>query len=377
MLKIYRQDWIANRYIQKAAHSWQNKGMISQEQRLKVQEQFPDLFYNPSLGGKIGLFIFTTVAAVSALGLVNLMVGFDSTFILIVSSVLVIGCLEITIKRNHLYHSGIDTALLFCSVGLTFLAFITLFPVVTNGFMALFLFLICLLATLRYADTTIALIGLTSLTFFVMHFGMAHLHLGMRIIAFLGMCLAAGIYYKMITMKYEIYYEHCKQGILVFCYLLFYYSTHYILSEQVDYLQVHREPIVEKTVLSNLFYSIFILLVPFGYICFSLYYKNRALLTVGLLTLAISVYILFIKFQFISLELMLIVSGISLICTSIILIRFLKNPKYGFSDHEVPNTLLPIEYIIIAQQAKFPSSQSSGLSFGEGDFGGGGSGDQY
>ena len=375
MQKVYREDWIINRSIQKAAHTWHQKGLLTTEQWLKVQQQFPDLFYNPSLGGKIGLFLFTLVATLSVLSLISLLFGFGGSPVLMLSCILLIGSLEIAIKRKHLFHSGIDTALLFTSIAYLLITITSLLRSANEGEMAIYLFIVCTLATFRYADATIAVLGLASLIFAALYFAHQY-HVENIFLPFLGMLLSAGVYTILVCSKYSVYYENCKQYLLVCCYLIFYLSGNYLIVQKLNFMLAEGKQISPNPLAVDLFFYFFTIAVPLGYIYDALTHKKRALLAVGILTLAFSSYTFHEKFDLLPYEVALTVSGMSLIISSIAFIRYLKKPKYGFSDHVEQDFHIPIESIILAQQAKFPSSGTD-MSYGGGDFGGGGAGDNY
>ena len=83
-MKAYNPQWSANDSTQQTAQKWFRKGFLSQEQVLEVQKTYPLDFYNPSGFLKIGLFIFTILAASFSISVMSLF--FIAPFKVIINS---------------------------------------------------------------------------------------------------------------------------------------------------------------------------------------------------------------------------------------------------------------------------------------------------
>jgi peptidoglycan/LPS O-acetylase OafA/YrhL len=125
-----------------------------------------------------------------------------------------------------------------------------------------------------------------------------------------------------------------------------------------------------------LFYA-FTLCIPLLYIFFGLKKRDRLLLVTGLLALAFSIYTYKHYFSWLTVSQELTLAGALLIALAGIVIRYLRQPRYGISDEPArQRRFSDLEALVAAQVIQQPAPQD-GINFGGGNFGGGGAGERY
>lgn len=167
-MKAYNTQWSVNDFIQSVAKKWFQKGFLKQEQYSAIKQEYQSDYNNPNIFLKIGLFIFTTLAASFSGGIFALFFtipfqNFQQLGFIVESILMGVGfifVLEFLIKNNKLYHSGVDNALLYMALGAFSTAVILIFQ---NAKFPIWLLLsLCLpffiFAIIRYADAFVAVI---------------------------------------------------------------------------------------------------------------------------------------------------------------------------------------------------------------------------
>jgi hypothetical protein len=124
-MKAYNETWVENRANKLTLNEWFKNGLISQAELEKYNEEVTEDFYDPNWFIKIGLFFFTGIAVSFSSGIFLVLFSLGSNNIamgvfLVIFSVLAVIVLEHFIKRNKLYRSGIDNALLYSAIGFLF-----------------------------------------------------------------------------------------------------------------------------------------------------------------------------------------------------------------------------------------------------------------
>ena len=131
-MKAYNETWVENLANKLSLNEWFKKGLISQAELEKCNEEVTEDFYDPNWFIKIGLFLFTGIAISFSSGIFLSLLGLGSNnttmgVFLVIFSVLSFIVLEHLIKRNKLYRSGIDNALLYSAIGFLFTGILSFF----------------------------------------------------------------------------------------------------------------------------------------------------------------------------------------------------------------------------------------------------------
>jgi uncharacterized membrane protein YgcG len=390
-MKAYNPQWSANESTQQTTQKWFRKGFLSQEQILEVQKSYPLDYYNPSGFLKIGLFIFTILAASFSISIMTLffITPFQSNEkMAIIIEAFVIGIvfifvLESLIKSRKLYHSGIDNALLYMALG----AFCTaIFFIFEQSHLPTWLFLLIFLpffivSAIRYADLVVCCIS-----FFLTLSILISLALtsdwGKTFLPFIIMAFSIAVYFliKQLSKRADyLYYEQCLGIAKTLSLVCFYLGGNYwVVREGNAIINDLSGAISPQIAFAPAFYF-FTLVIPFAYILFGLRNRDRLILIIGMLTAGFSVFTYRYYFGFLPTEMALTISGILLIALSGGLIYYLKEAKNGFTyQPEDEREGMNLEALLMSQvvQSKIPQ-QGNTFRFGGGDTGGGGAGGTY
>lgn len=390
-MKAYNPLWSENDFIQKTAKKWLKQGFLSKDQSSQIEKTYPQEYYDPNIFLKIGLFVFTILAASVSVSLMSLFLYWiyenhlNAGVIiqsLLVGSVFVL-LLESLIKSRQLYHSGVDNALIYMALG-SFCATIYFFFEKLNPPTWLFLMLfipLFVVATIRYAEAVVC-----TLTYFLILGIFVTIALesfwGKTLLPFIMMIVSTGMYFivkKLSTRKDYLYYETCLTILKTLSLFTFYLGGNYLIVREgnalINNLYLSISP---QVAFAPLFYF-FTAIIPLAYIFFGLRSRDRLILILGLITLGFSIFTYRFYFSIIPIGIALTVGGILLITLSGGLIQYLKTEKNGFTyqaDDEFEG--FNLEALLMSQivQSKIPQ-QGDTFRFGGGETGGGGAGGNY
>lgn len=390
-MKAYNSLWLENEFIQKTTQKWLKQGFLSQVQSLEIEKNYPYNYYDPNVFLKIGLFIFTILAAGFSIGIMSIfLVGiYDANLnvAIAIQSLLIGGVffflLENLIKNRQLYHSGVDNALIYMALGAFCTTIYFLFEKLnppTWLFLALFLPLF-ISSTIRYAESVIC-----TLTYFLIIGTFVTIALetvwGKTLLPFIIMTVSAGMYFlvkKLSSRKDYFYYETCLTILKTLSLITFYLGGNYLIVREgnalINNLYVSPSPQVAFAPMFYFFTSV----IPIAYIFFGLRYRDRLILILGLITLGFSIFTYRFYFSIIPIEITLTLGGVLLIVLAGGLIHYFKTDKYGFTyqpDDEFER--FNLEAMLMSQiiQSKIPH-QGDTFRFGGGDSSGGGAGGKY
>lgn len=390
-MKAYNPQWSENDFIQKTAQKWFKQGFLSEVQSSEIEKTYPHNYYDPNVFLKIGLFIFTILAASFSIGIMSIfLVGiYDANLNLaVVIQSLIIGSvffflLENLIKNRQLYHSGVDNALIYMALG-AFCTTIYFLSEKSNPptwlFLVLFLPLF-IATTIRYAESVVC-----TLTYFLILGIFVTIALesvwGKTFLPFIIMIVSAGMYFlvKIFSSRNDyLYYETCLTILKTLSLITFYLGGNYLIVREGNALINNLFISTSPQVAFALLFYFFTTVIPIAYICFGLRYRDRLILILGIITLGFSIFTYRFYFSLIPIEIALTLGGILLIALSGGLIHYLKTAKHGFTyqpDDEFEG--LNLEAMLMSQiiQSKIPQ-QGDTFRFGGGDSGGGGAGGKY
>ena len=390
-MKVYNKQWSENDFIQNIAQKWFKQGFLKQEQYANIKKEYHSDYNNPNIFLKIGLFIFTILAASFSVRIVSLflLIPFEQNYTvgLILQSIFLgtafTFILNYLIKNNKLYHLGVDNALLYMALG----AFCTaIFLIFENAKLPTWLMLsFCLpffvIATIRYADVlvTIAtyLLSISIIVFLSLEFS-----LGKTLLPFITM-ICSGIAYfitKRLSKRSDyLYYEKCVEVLRMLALITLYLGGNYLIVREANAQINHLpDPVSPQIAFAPMFYF-FTIIIPVVYIFFGLKNHDRLLLLIGLLAVGFSIFTYRFYFSVLPVEIALTLGGVILIALAGGCIHYLRTTKNGLTSQpdDEPRGL-NLESIIISEvmQNKIPQ-QGDTFQFGGGDAGGGGAGGEY
>jgi len=390
-MKAYNSLWSENNFIQKTAQKWLKQGFLSKEQSSEIEKSHSHDYYDPNIFLKIGLFVFTILAASVSVSLMSIFfisiyeTNLNAAFViqsLIIGGVFFL-LLENLIKRRKLYHSGVDNALIYMALGAFCTAIYFLFENLnppTWLFLMLFLPLFTA-TTIRYAESVAC-----TLTYFLILGIFVTIALesfwGKTLLPFIMMIVSAGMYFavkKLSTRKDYLYYETCLTILKTLSLITFYLGGNYLIAREGNALINNLSLSISPQVAFAPTFYFFTTVIPMVYIFFGLRNRDRLMLILGLITLGFSIFTYKFYFSILPVEITLTVGGILLIALAGGLIHYFKTTKHGFTyqpDDEFEG--FNLEAMLMSQlvQSKIPQ-QGDTFRYGDGDSGGGGAGENY
>ena len=390
-MKAYNSLWSENNFIQKTAQKWLKQGFLSKEQSSEIEKSHSHDYYDPNIFLKIGLFVFTILAASVSVSLMSIFfisiyeTNLNAAFViqsLIIGGVFFL-LLENLIKRRKLYHSGVDNALIYMALGAFCTAIYFLFENLnppTWLFLMLFLPLFTA-TTIRYAESVAC-----TLTYFLILGIFVTIALesfwGKTLLPFIMMIVSAGMYFavkKLSTRKDYLYYETCLTILKTLSLITFYLGGNYLIAREGNALINNLSLSISPQVAFAPTFYFFTTVIPMVYIFFGLRNRDRLMLILGLITLGFSIFTYKFYFSILPVEIALTVGGILLIALTGGLIHYFKTTKHGFTyqpDDEFEG--FNLEAMLMSQlvQSKIPQ-QGDTFRYGDGDSGGGGAGGNY
>ncbi len=394
----YNTTYLRNIAIVKKAKLWFSHRLISPEQMATTLKKYDAPFYKPNLFIKIGLFIFTCVLISAALGFYCLFAysgnhdlgsGFAS-FTCFLFAVGCFVCLELFIKNNKLYNSGIDDALLYSALSFLFSGICIMVDTTTDNrilFSLAFFFPFVVMAAIRYVDTPVTLAA--ALCMYAIFF-YALLNIGAvakLIMPFPLMLFSVPVFFIARKQKQNDAYflwKHCVAVCEAVALILFYLACNYfvIRESSIAFFDMKLED-GQNIPLAFLFYFL-TATVPLLYTYYALKTKNKTILLISLLLITTSALTFKYYFSLHHPEITLTGAGIIMILIAYFSIKYLKTDKHSISFKENVNEdnflKKNAEALIIAQSFSSQATnqhQNDSNTFGGGDFGGGGSGNSY
>lgn len=386
---IYNKEWLANLYVVNRVKADNHAGYISNDELKAVEQKYPVGFYMPGVMVCVGLFILTCIIAIVGTGLLSLM-AYDARLVDKYGWPLFLGIccyiiLEVLVRSKRYFHSGVDNALLYISAGLLCGGFIWFSSDLQNDnedfISAIFVFVLCTLLTLRFADIVAAAFASVSL-YTVIFWGWERIGpFGAATMPFIIMLAAAAVYIGTLQISRNLkkyYYGNCLIVVQVISLLTLYAAGNYFVVEQVrNDLRGLNE--LHNTVPLGWFFWMWTFVLPVVYISFGILKKNVILLRTGLVLVAVAVATFRNYYHILPAEVVLTLAGLILLVAAYSIIKYLKTPKHGFTyaEPDEANTFdkLNIEGLIIGEATTHlpPPAQGHAARFGGGSGGGGGS----
>jgi hypothetical protein len=379
----YNKTWLDNLEIQQEADQAYDEACISKEENEGIKKAYPVGFYMPNALIRIGLFILTYIIASFTLGLVSLLfltgsfTGFGVLSVFF--GLFAYGALEFMVSRNH-YKSGVDDALLWMSAafivgGLNASANI---PALGN---AIIIFFLAVYLSLRFTNmlvSTVACVALLAVVFY------AYIKLGPFAKAttpFLIMIVAALIYLMVKNASQKEQWRHYASSltmVTITALICFYIAGNYYVVREASIAMFNLDLKEGESIPFGWLFWIFTVAIPLAYIYRGVQKKDAVLIRVGLLLVAAMVFTIRYYYHFISIEIAMVIGGSILVGIAYALIKYLHEPKYGFTYREQADKhfidKLQIETLVIAETFTAPVQPPSagGTTFGGGSGGGGG-----
>ncbi len=385
----YNTNWLDNLAIRRETEKAFDKGCITSEENVSVLQQYPVGFYMPNPYVRIGLFILTAVIAFFSFGLFSLMFLSSSEtgwgLLCIFFGIVSYGVLETMVHSKNHYKSGVDDALMWMSGAFIIggMNIISNLQPLTN---AILIFIIAGILTIRFANAIMAAATFLSLLAVIF---LAYIKIGPIAKAttpFLLMIITAIIYFslrKELSSGKWKYYSSCITIVIITALICFFAAGNYFVVRETSNSMFELNLREGESIPYGWLFWILTAAVPLVYIYRGLQIKDRILLRVGVLLVAAIVFTYRYYYHVIPVEMAMTIGGIILIFLSYALIKYLDQPKNGFTSHDTGDKhvtdALQVEALAISETYSAPSVAPSNDNnlFGGGSGGGGGASGEY
>jgi hypothetical protein len=389
-MKAYNETWVRNKHLIEHAARWQRQGLFDEVKMNHIREKYPVGFHESNGFIEIGLFVFSIVAVgggyfllatlLSKLFEVDLFYHFFN-----ISFGIAIGFLAgYLIKSRKHYRAGIDNALIIAAVALVIVGVIGLFPDNLPLWQYCFISLpMVLLGVWYYSDLLLTLVAFVTLAVALFDYLLEY-SFGKQLLPFVLMAVSAGLYVlaRLNEDRDELVFWRDNFILLEWLSLsLLLISCNYYAVRELNYWTMDRRPAEAPEIAwAGLFWTLTIA-VPVALFYVGFRQKERPLLIMSAIGLGLALATWRFFHPLFSLEVYLVMNGLSLILVAVFLIRYLREPRAGFTDRpdeDSPNQfLINAELLASVQATSGHLDTKDGMRLGEGDFGGGGSGDRY
>lgn len=388
MKSAYNQEWVYNLEVIKSAKQWARHNFISNEQKLAIEEAYKVAFYHPNLIIRLLLFVATLIAISGVTGLLALMVAdagqVGISILCVLYGIASFVILEkIFITKNH-FKSGVTEAINYHACGFMLGGIAGFVDFENMQVILLMCLLVFTFAAIRYLDLVTTVLAMASLAALVFYNCFEAGGLFKQIIPFIFILVFSVIYFVTKKLQQHVELNVWHYNLLIIesiCLILIYLSGNYLVVRElsVNLMDLSLE-MGEDIPFAYLFYFLTVS-IPLSYLYFGITRKDLVLLRVSLLVFAFSVFTF--KYYFIQehLEITLTLAGIILTGLTILLMRYLKEMRAGFTRENLMTSkwaAMNVEAILISQTMGGNQSQDTVIeSGGGGDSGGGGASSSF
>jgi hypothetical protein len=383
---IYDKLGLANLHIQEQMQKAFDAGLVAEEELRQVKAAYPTGFYTPNLLVRIGLFLLTLTGTQFAGMFVTLILEglhvVDNPIWPIFLGLCTYAAAEFFTKRNRLFRSGVDDALIWLSASLLAVGVIWALdgsPDV-NLLGSGAILLLSLYFTLRFADPVMAVISFLSLLAVVFFTWNKFGAIAEATMPFLMMIVSFVTWYrsKAMTSNFKFTnYRNCLLFVQVVSLLTGYAAGNYFVVQKLSNFLHHLPQNSDQPLPFGWFFWIWTLVLPVLNVTHGIQKKSLMLLRLGMLLMVAAAFTFRNYYQLFPTEYVLVIVGATLLTALILVIKYLKIPKGGFtyakrgSRHWAENVNL--ESILVAGAASHSTPVPVNPSpFGGGSFGGGG-----
>lgn len=398
--RAYPAAWPHHTALRAAAARWQRRGLLLPAQRAAIEAAYPIDYYQPALLLRVGLFVATLLSVGSALLALGVL-GVRSRLVLgVLALVGSVAGVEAVIKNARHYHSGVDMALLYSALlawnFLIMYGFYEWTPysdryrsyshdfwlTAPGTWLHLLLLLGPLLLSLRrYADPVVAVATFGTALALLANV-LLHGAWGRLLLPFGAMAASAALLYWLERQPARPDYLYYRPSLLVLRALAlaaFYLAGNYLIVREGNAMLAGGYGPAPPVPLAPIFY-VFTAVVPPLYLYLGLRRHDRLVLLVGVAAVAFSIFTVRYYRALMPPEVAATLAGLVLIGLALAALRYLRTPRHGLTaapdDEAAPH--FNLEALVMAQTAAVPAAPATtGLQFGGGQSGGGGSESQF
>lgn len=396
IMKAYNPTYVYNRTIRQQADRWQREGLLQADQVKAIREAYPVPFRDSNVFAEIGAFMFTCIAVGGAYALIVLVmsslvdnsVSFGAFNALVSLGLMVL--VYTLIRRYNFYRNGPDNALTVLAASFLLTAVNVVLPNDTAlWFRCLMAAPILLVFTAYYGDAIASFMAL--LAFYAAIFtGLLEFSWGRVAMPFVMMGVSIGLWFLIrqtkVRVTNELYYADSFSMAEWVSLIVLAAAGNYFVVRELNGLLGEivpgeaRPTMAPQLSLAWLFWLL-TFMIPFLYAYLGFTRKDRMFVILGILGFAAATTTVRYYYALLPLSMHLTLVGSVLIGGAVLVIRYLRQPRFGFTD--VPDEESPRQFFLNAETLSLLSAseairnQQPDMKLGGGNFGGGGSGDRY
>lgn len=382
-MQAYNSNDLFNQIIRQEASDAFRNNYLSEESYKKILLSKPCDLYTPNYFIRIALGLVTIIAVLFTAVLLGLLFASSggAAQLVILCFFLGIACyvaLELIIKNKKYYNAGVDNILM-SSVIIFFLSAFFANNITTNYILISAISMaIALYLCVRFTDAFMSIICYLSFILFVFFLYQKLGTIAKTTLPFLMMILSVCIYVTMQRLQKMdklVTYNFCLKSVMLLTLLTFYASCNYFVVKELSNQLFDLGPSAKDDLSMGWLFWIFTFSIPFIYIFYGIRRKDFLFIRTGLVLIAASIFTIRYYHHVFSVEISMLIAGSALIIVSYFLIKYLKEPRRGYTSVEINppgKSLLNIEALIIAQTLGTSSKTQDNSLFGGGSGGGGG-----
>lgn len=386
----YNHTSLNNLLINEEAENAFNQHLISKEEAAAIENAYPVNFYTPNLFIRIGLFLLTTVIVLMCYGFFLLLTieGSEKKFglVTLIFSLITYAGLEFFVREKRSYHSGIDDAVLWITLGLVEGAAYLFFPSISLLAQSVLIFILASYFTVRFGNVLMGALSFIALLGVVFYSLLPLGTIAKTAMPFLLMALSFIIYW--LLKKYRNnhrlrFYKRCCTVVEILALITLYAAGNYFVVREVSNTMFDLHLKEGESVPGGWIFWIPTMLLPFVYIINGIQKRNVILLRAGLILIAAVVFTVRYYYHVAPPEIAMSIGGVVMILIAYLVTKYLTPPKHGIT-HAEPNDpklagLLQLESLVVTQtfhHTKAPGADKH-FDFGGGSGGGAGASDSF
>jgi hypothetical protein len=392
----YNQTDLGNRQLEDDLEQAVAEGHLTEEQNANAKQINISALYTPNIFARIAFMVLTVIIIllVMVLSAIPLFSGSERSIKIYCFFMVLLcyGALELMVNAKKHFSSGIDDMLI-----IAVYSFLVTGVILNNDFnfgegfdsvktVCAFLIPVACWIAYRFVDAKSAAIAYLSTCFFIVLIFFTAGDYARLLLPFIVGIFSFAVYFFVRKQKQQNKFGHHSTlftTVEVLSLLTLYLAGNILFVYTVGFKEYEGEV---NSIFIKLRYLIWAwtMALPFVYIGFGIKLKDRILIRVGLLLIAVAIFTFRARFAVMPIETAFTIGGIILLGVSYLLIRYLKTPKQGFTfatDYKDQTGNRNIEALVIAetigrtQNAPDPDAFQTGGG-GQG-FDGGGAGGEY
>ncbi len=388
MTSAYNHRHVYNLNVIKEVKRWAKHNFITTGQHTQINEEYKTPFYHPNLIIRILLFIATLLALSGVTGLFFLFFsGLGETGISVTSIIYGIAsfvALEKMFIANNHFKSGVTEAMMYHACGFTIGGVGGLVDFDSPQLMLLTSLIVFSFAAFRYLDlltTVAAVLSFAGILFYNFYQAGGILK---QIIPFVFIIAFGLLYWRIKKLKGNEKHKLWTNNLIVVevISLLFVYAAgNYLVVRELSVNLMDLELQEGENIPFAFLFYLLTVIIPVGFLVAGIKNKDLVLLRVSLVALAFSVFTFKYYYSLGHTEITLTLAGAILIGVAIMLMRYLKVIRNGFTGENLLSERwadMNVEAFVISQTMGGNVAQSGSDNLGGGgDSGGGGASTKF